>query len=133
MVTATSNVAVRDEFLALVLADPDLLDLAFDEVIASWEAESPQPPDRTLVATGELPRPRSRSWRANDGRLCWHRWLRAIPRPKVARSPPELSVRGCRVDPEFKPWQCPMESAREVVASRNEQGPTHECNLADPL
>ena len=94
MVTAMSNVAVRDEFFALVLADPDLLDLAFAEVIASWEAESPPPPDRTLVVTAELPIPQSRSWRANDGRLCWRRWTRAIPRPKVARSPPELSMRG---------------------------------------
>jgi hypothetical protein len=104
MVTAKSDAVVRDEFLALVLADPDLLDLAFAEVIASWEAESPQPPDRTLVATAELPRPQPRSWRVNDGRLCWHRWLRAIPRPKVARSPPELSVRGCRVDQAGNGW-----------------------------
>jgi hypothetical protein len=94
MITARSNVAVRDEFLALVLDDPDLLDLAFAEVIASWEAESPQPPDRTIVATAELPSPQLRAWRANDGHRCWHRWLRAIPRPKVARSPPQLSVRG---------------------------------------
>jgi hypothetical protein len=100
MVMAIPTEAARDEFFALVLADPDLLDLAFAEVIATWEAESPQPPDRTLVATAELPNPELRAWRANDGRRCWHRWLRAIPRPKVARSPPELSVRGCRVDPE---------------------------------
>ncbi len=69
MVTQTTIVAVRDEFLALVLADPDLLDVAFAEVIASWEAESPQPPDRTLVATAELPGPQLRAWWANDGRL----------------------------------------------------------------
>ena len=92
MVTAMSNVAVRDEFFALVLADPDLLDLAFAEVIASWEAESPPPPNRTLVATAELPNHQAGPWRANDGRPCWHRWLRAIPRPKVARSPPEFSL-----------------------------------------
>ena len=92
MVTALSNAAVRDEFIALVLADPDLLDLAFAEVIASWEAESPS----RRIARSWPPRsclsPRAGSWRANDGRLCWHRWLRAIPRPKVARSPPELSL-----------------------------------------
>jgi len=93
-------VAVRDEFLALVLADPDLLDLAFAEVVASWDAESPQPPGRTLVATSEPCGPQPRSWRANGSCACWDSWLRAIPRPKVARSPPELSVRGCRVDLE---------------------------------
>jgi hypothetical protein len=98
MITTRSNVGVRDEFLAVVLADPDLLDLAFAEVIASWEAESPQGPDRVLVATAALPSPQSRGWLANGDRLFWHRWLRAIPRPKVARSPPELSERGCRAD-----------------------------------
>ena len=100
MVTAMSHLAVRDEFLALVLADPDLLDLAFAEVIASLGAESPQPPDRTLVATAELPRPTSPSWWEDEGRHGSHRWLRALGRPKVARSPPEWSVRGCRVDPQ---------------------------------
>lgn len=103
MVTPRPDVAERDEFLALVLADPDLLDLAFAEVIASWEAESPEPPeppDRTLVAAAELPGPRPRSWRANGKRQCWHGWLRAIPGPEVARSPPELSVGGDRVDPK---------------------------------
>src|SRR5271166_2269362 len=96
MVMEIPTVAARDEFFALVLADPDLLDLAFAEVIASWEAESPHPPDRTLVATAELPHgPELPVWRPNDGRQCWRRWLRAIPRPKVARSPPESSKLRC--------------------------------------
>ncbi len=94
MVTATSDVAVRYEFLAVVLADPELLDLAFAEVIASWEAEPPRPPDRTLVATSEGRNPRSRAWWADRDRQCWHAWLRAIPRPRVARSPPERSAAG---------------------------------------
>jgi hypothetical protein len=98
MVGEIPDVAVRDEFLALVLADPDLLDLAFAAVVASWEAEPPRPPNRTLVAIAQLPSPQVRAWRANDGRLCWHRWLRSTPRPKVARSPPKL-VRGCQADP----------------------------------
>jgi len=92
MVTAMSNAAVGNDRFSLVLADPDLLDLAFAEVIASWEAESAPPPNRTLVATPELPNPQAGSWRVNDGRLCRHRWRRAVPRPKVARSPPELSL-----------------------------------------
>ena len=94
MVTVRSDVAARYEFLAVVLADPDLLDLAFAEVIASWEAEPPRPPDGTLVATSERRRPQSRAWRAERNHLSWHAWLRAVPRPKVARSPPELSVPG---------------------------------------
>ena len=84
-----SDVAVREEFLALVLADPELLDWAFAEVIASWEAEPPLPPDRTLVATSEGRTPRSRAWGADRDRPYRHVWLRAISRPTVARSPPE--------------------------------------------
>lgn len=83
-----SDVAVREEFLALVLADPELLDLAFAEVIASWEAEPP-PPDRTPVATSGGRTPRSRAWGANRDRPYWPVWLRATSRPTVARSPPE--------------------------------------------
>jgi hypothetical protein len=94
MVTPLPAAAVGDEFLALVLADPDLLDLAFASVIASWEAGSPQPPDRTLVSTAELPGPLPQSRWAQRDRPCRHRWLRAIPRPTVARSPPELSPGG---------------------------------------
>ena len=85
----------RDEFLAVVLADPELLDLAFAGVIASWEAEPPPPPDRTLVATSEGRPPRLRTWPAHDDCQCWHAWLRAIRRPRVARSPPERLVAGC--------------------------------------
>ena len=82
--------AARDEFLAVVLADPELLDLAFAEVIASWEAEPPRPPDGTLVATSEMRHPRSRAWWADRDRQCWNVW--AVPRPSVARSPPVRQV-----------------------------------------
>jgi hypothetical protein len=93
MVTATSDVTARYEFLAVVLADPELLDLAFAEVMASWEAEPPRPPDRTLVATSERRHPRLRAWRTDRDRRCWQGWLRvAIPQPRVARSPPERSA-----------------------------------------
>lgn len=84
----------RDEFLAVVLADPELLDLAFAEVIASWEAEPPAPPDRTLVDTSGRRNPRWRVWRTDRERQGWHTCLRAVPRPRVARSPPERSVAG---------------------------------------
>ena len=94
MVTATSDKAARYEFLAVVMADPELLDLAFAEVIASWEAEPPRPPDRTLVATSEQRNPLPRARQAGPDRQCWHTWLRANPRPGVARSPPEQSVAG---------------------------------------
>ena len=94
MVTARSEVTARYEFLAVMLADPDLLDLAFAEVIASWEAEPPRPPNRTLVDTSEGRHPRPRIWEADGHRQCWHAWLRAVPRPSVARSPPEWSVTG---------------------------------------
>jgi len=58
MVTVRTDLVATDEFFVLVLADPDLLDLAFAEVLASWEAEPP-PPERTLVATTEGRSPRS--------------------------------------------------------------------------
>ncbi len=94
MVTANADVAARSEFLAVVLADPELLDLAFAEVIASWEAEPPRPPGRTLVGTSERRRPHPRARRAHRDRHCWQAWLRAIPRPRLARSPPGQSVAG---------------------------------------
>jgi hypothetical protein len=94
MVTTGFDVTARFDFLAVVLADPELLDLAFAEVIASWEAEPPRPPDRTLVATSEGRNPKLRASSADRERQCWQVWLRAIPRPWVARSPPERSVAG---------------------------------------
>ena len=96
MVTARSDLATRDEFLAVVLADPELLEMAFAEVIASWEAEPPQPPVRTLVATSEQRRPRSRLWLVERDRRRWHAWVRAVPRPRVARSPPGRTRRDRR-------------------------------------
>ena len=69
----------RDEFLAVVLADPELLDLAFAEVFASWEADPPRPPGRTLVATAERRiHGRRRGERPVTGQ-CWPAWLRADP------------------------------------------------------
>jgi hypothetical protein len=121
MVTARSDVTVRNEFLAVVLADPELLDLAFAEVMASWEAEPPRPPNQTLVGTSEGKTLPPRIWGLDRDREDWHAWLRAIPRPTVARSPPEQSVAGRlrkRVDAETNPQQPPMESAKEVVASQ---------------
>jgi hypothetical protein len=73
----------------VVLADPDLLDLAFADVIASWEAEPPGPGDRTLVATSEWRRAQAGDSPIVELRLGWHRWLRVIYQPKVARSPPD--------------------------------------------
>lgn len=94
MITQRSDLTARDEFLTVVLADPELLDLAFAEVIASWEAEPPRPPDRTLVATSEGRHPRSREWQTARNQQFWRAWLRAIPRPRVARSPPERPEAG---------------------------------------
>jgi hypothetical protein len=92
MVTVSPDAAARFEFLEVVLADPELLDLAFAEVIASWEAEPPRPPKRTLVGTSDGRYSRSRI-RGSD-RDCpgWQAWLRVIPRPRVARSPPVYLV-----------------------------------------
>lgn len=92
MVTVRVDVPTRFEFLEVVLADPELLDLAFAEVIASWEAEPPRPPKRTLVGTSEGRNSRSRIWGVERDRWGWHAWLRVIPRPRVARSPPKRSV-----------------------------------------
>ena len=55
MVTQRADVVARDEFLAVVLADPELLALAFAELIASWEAEPPWPPLRRPLR-GHRPR-----------------------------------------------------------------------------
>ena len=94
MVTARSDATARYEFLAVMLADPELLDLAFAEVMASWEAEPPRPPNRTLVGTSEGKHLPPRIWGVDRDRQDWPAWLRAIPRPTVARSPPEQSVEG---------------------------------------
>ena len=90
MVAQRSAVAARDEFLAVVLADPELLDLAFAEVMASWEAEPPRPPNRTLVGTSEGKHLPPRIWGVDRDRQCWNVW--AVPRPSVARSPPVRQV-----------------------------------------
>jgi hypothetical protein len=92
MVTQRSEVVARHEFLAVVLADPELLDLAFAEVLASWEADPPRPPDRTLVATSEWRYLRTTAWWADRDRQDWQAWVRPIPGPRVARSPPERSI-----------------------------------------
>jgi len=123
MITTTSEVTARYEFLAVVLADPELLDMAFAEVIAAWEAEPPWPPDRTLVATSEGRHPQSKPWWAAIDRRWWSGWLRSIARPRVARSPPERSVAGrsCgRIDTKTNPQHSPTVpngTAKEVVTS----------------
>lgn len=94
MVTQRSVVTARHDFLDVALADPELLDLAFAEVIASWEAEPPGPPDRTLVATSERRQPRLSEWRTGHDRRSGHAWVRTILRPSVARSPPERPLAG---------------------------------------
>jgi hypothetical protein len=92
MATVRADVAARFEFLEVVLADPELLDLAFAEVIASWESEPPRPPKRTLVGTSDGRYSRSGIRGVNHDCQHWHEWVRVIPRPIVARSPPEHSV-----------------------------------------
>ena len=88
MVMATTDLVATDEFLTLVLADPELLDMAFEAVVASWEAAPPWPPDHTLVATAQWRSPASRARMVDRRCTSLHPWLRIIPRPKVARSPP---------------------------------------------
>ena len=90
MVTARSDPVARDEFWAVVLADPDLLDVAFAGVVASWQAEPPPPPNPTLVATSQRHPRQARTRRTDDHCAPWCAWMRAVPRPRLARSPPEL-------------------------------------------
>jgi hypothetical protein len=79
---------VSDDFWAVVLADPDLLDEAFAEVMASWDADLPPAPPNTLWGGSDraIPTPSDRP--ADDPRSRQRVFLRAVPRPQVARSPP---------------------------------------------
>ena len=46
---------VDSDFWAVVLADPDLLDEAFAEVLGSWDAAPPSAPPSTLTANPARP------------------------------------------------------------------------------
>jgi len=79
---------VDDEFWAVVLADPDLLDEAFAEVMASWCAGLPPSPPGTLAGNSDRANPVPSKRQAGD----WRPWRKllvgAAPRPQVARTPP---------------------------------------------
>jgi hypothetical protein len=86
---ATCTVPVLDgEFWAVVLADPDLLDEAFAEVMAAWHAGPPTSPPGTLAGNSDRANPVRPKRQAGD----WRPWRKllvgAAPRPQVARSPP---------------------------------------------
>jgi hypothetical protein len=86
---AICTVPVLDgEFWAVVLADPDLLDEAFAEVMASWHAAPPTSPPGTLAGNSDRASPVPPKKQAGD----WRPWRKLLvgagPRPQVARSPP---------------------------------------------
>jgi hypothetical protein len=84
-----STVPVLDgEFWAVVLADPDLLDEAFAEVMASWHAGLPPSPPGTLVANIDRANPVPPKRPGDECRMPWRSLPRQVPRPRVARSPP---------------------------------------------
>ncbi|HUC13011.1 MAG TPA: hypothetical protein VMS00_01035 [Acidimicrobiales bacterium] len=86
---AISTVPVLDcEFWAVVLADPDLLDEAFAEVLASWHAGLPPSPPRTLVTNSDRANPVPPKRPGKICRMPWRSLLLPLPRPRVARSPP---------------------------------------------
>jgi hypothetical protein len=76
------------EFWAVVLADPDLLDEAFAEVMASWHAGLPPSPPGTLVANADRANPVPPKRPDDQRRMPWRSLLLQVPRPRVARSPP---------------------------------------------
>ena len=82
--------AIDREFWAVVLADPDLLDEAFAEVLASWRSGPPSAPPGTLTAAAAWPNPVPSRTRASYWQPCRRAHLGVAPRPQVARSPPGL-------------------------------------------
>jgi len=77
-----------DEFLRVILADPDLLDNAFAEVVASWQAGQPPASSSTLVAAGRPPGRKPPRLETGDRPGRRRQPPRAMARPRVARSPP---------------------------------------------
>ena len=93
MSTISDTRELCDRFLELVLADPDLLDLEFAAVLASWNARPPGAPPKLARRAGwgsrrrraVLPSGRyQRMTRPHVDR--WHR--------TAARSPPALLIEG---------------------------------------
>jgi hypothetical protein len=80
---------VSDQFLTLILADPDLLQVAFAAVEASWSADPPRTRPPRITVRARHPdgsgRPRhspemTRGWNGRPAFACWLR--------RAARSPP---------------------------------------------
>lgn len=89
------SAAVRtasDDFLRVVLADPDLLDDAFARVMASWQAGPPPAPPLTRAAAGRPAGSRQPPDEAGDPHRLPRMPCGATSRPRVARSPPAPKV-----------------------------------------
>jgi hypothetical protein len=87
--SAIRTVPVVDgEFWAVVLADPDLLDEAFAEVMASWHAGLPPSSPGTLAGNSDRANPVPPKTQAGDWQPSRNFPAGAAPRPQVARSPP---------------------------------------------
>jgi hypothetical protein len=87
MGTIISNDAVSDQFLELILADPDLLEAAFASVVASFEASPPQAPPTSATRVRPSASPAEALGKRNEHRTV--RSPRVTPRQlHVARSPP---------------------------------------------
>jgi hypothetical protein len=57
-IPSNDAIAVSDEFLDLILADPDLFEIAFASVEASWRASPPKaPPEATACRPPSPPSP----------------------------------------------------------------------------
>ena len=88
MSTISDTRQLHDQFLKLVLRDPDLLDLEFAAVLASWNARPPGAPPKTARRAGRGYRRRRATHPDDLGTAVrfhtdsWH--------PAVARSPPRL-------------------------------------------
>ena len=84
-----STVPVLDgEFWDVVLADPDLLDEAFAEVMASWHAGLPPSPPGTLASNSDRANPVPPKRPGDECITPWRSRLQPVHRPRVARSPP---------------------------------------------
>lgn len=89
VITSDDATAVSDEFFEVILADPDLFEVAFDAVVASWQADPPRfPPVTAAGSTTPGPPPAPPRESHPDAGDATGNPQASVEPPRVARSPP---------------------------------------------